>query len=453
MRETLVKTEEFKDSPVGRIPKDWDVFSLSKIVRKIKRGPSLAVNNDGVGVRYLTSDNISESGEIDWAVCKHLDIKPELLDSLLSPGDVIINCVNSAAQIGKVSFIDSLHETTTVGFNNFALSLDKNLVVPRFTFYLFSHSLFQRQISATVKPAINQASFSSQDIISLCVPLPSIYEQQRIADILDTVDQTIAHTSSLIAKLKQIKAGLLHDLLTRGLDENGELRDAIGHPEQFKDSPLGRIPKDWDVRPLKALTDSSDSITYGVLKPGEYVSGGIPLLQIQDVIHGEIEPLNLHRISKGLDAQYARTRLGGGEIVMSLVGTIGKIAQIPDSLTGANLHRNLARIPISLINSSRFVFHYLQSHIVQEAIAATTFGSTQSLLNLADLRELLIALPPPLEQQAIAKFIDTHDTRIRKEEAYRDKIKLQKKGLMHDLLTGKVRVKDVDKFTPASDTV
>ena len=71
--------------------------------------------------------------------------------------------------------------------------------------------------------------------------------------MLDTVDEAIAKTEAVIAKLKQVRAGLLHDLLTRGLDENGQLRDPIAHPEQFQDSPLGRIPREWTVVSLKAF--------------------------------------------------------------------------------------------------------------------------------------------------------------------------------------------------------
>jgi type I restriction enzyme, S subunit len=205
--------------------------------------------------------------------------------------------------------------------------------------------------------------------------------------------------------------------------------------EEFKDSPVGKIPKDWDVRYLKDLTDSPDSITYGVLKPGQYVSNGIPLLQIQDVIHGNIQSSKLHLISKQLDAQYSRTRLSGGEIVISLVGTIGKIAQIPIWLAGANLHRNLAKIPISRGNSSRFIYHYLQSNLVQKAIAGSTFGSTQSLLNLAVVRELLVIVPPPQEQIIIAETIDTLDRAIAQTSALITKLKQTKAGLLHDLLT------------------
>src|SRR3990172_4458779 len=162
----------------------------------------------------------------------------------------------------------------------------------------------------------------------------------------------------------------------------------------YKQTEVGVIPEDWETCYLQDLVDSSNPITYGVLKPGDYVPNGIPLLQIKDVIHGDIDPTQLHRIGTQLDGQYSRTRLVGEEIVVSLVGTIGRIAHIPKLLAGGNLHRNLARIFVSENHSSRFVFYYLSSERIQRAIKLTTFGSTQSLLNLSDLRKLPIAIPP-----------------------------------------------------------
>ena len=83
---------------------------------------------------------------------------------------------------------------------------------------------------------------------------PNRAEQSRIAAVLDTVDEAITKTETVIAKLKQVRAGLLHDLLTRGLDENGQLRDPIAHPEQFQDSPIGRIPREWELTRLGACS-------------------------------------------------------------------------------------------------------------------------------------------------------------------------------------------------------
>jgi type I restriction enzyme S subunit len=211
-------------------------------------------------------------------------------------------------------------------------------------------------------------------------------------------------------------------------------------PEGYKQTEVGVIPEDWEVCPLQSLTANSEPITYGVLKPGEYVYEGIPLLQIKDVIHGGIKAEELHRIGEQLDRQYSRTKLSGGEIVVSLVGTIGKIAYIPASLLGANLHRNLAKISISKENDSKFIFYQLESERIQAAIKLTTFGSTQALLNLGDLRALLVVVPSLQEQRSIATALSDVDALI----AALDKLIAKKRHLktatMQQLLTGKKRL-------------
>ncbi len=107
-------------------------------------------------------------------------------------------------------------------------------------------------------------------------------EQTRIAYLLDTLDEAIAKTEAVIAKLKQVRAGTLHDLLSYGLDENGQLRDSIAHPEQFKDSPLGRIPRAWDVR---RVSDFCDSYAGGTPSRGmlTFFKGDIPWVKSREV--------------------------------------------------------------------------------------------------------------------------------------------------------------------------
>jgi len=262
------------------------------------------------------------------------------------------------------------------------------------------------------------------------------------------MDRAIEQTEALIAKYQRIKAGLMQDLLARGIDEHGHLRDPTTH--KFKPSPLGHIPMAWEVVPLSDFCPPGSPITYGVLKPGEYAPNGIPLLQIEDVIHGDIDSDALHRISRSLDAQYARTRLKGGEIVVSLVGTIGKVAQIPSHLSGANLHRNLARIEVALPNSSEYLYQVLQSQNVQKAIKDTTFGSTQSLLNLGALRSLLIPRPEPSEQGSLASILNAQDAILRAESESLSKLIRLKAGLMQDLLTGEVSVEPLLETQTAS---
>jgi type I restriction enzyme S subunit len=259
-----------------------------------------------------------------------------------------------------------------------------------------------------------------------------------------------------------MKAGLLHDLLTRGLDENGELRDAIGQPEQFKDSRLGRIPKDWKCLTINdclrdgLIVDVQDG-NHGESHPktDDFVSEGIPFVMAKDLLNGQINLAECHKITWH---QYQSLRIGfarPGDVLLSHKGTIGLIAMVPSSLQHIMLTPQVTyyRVPEEKHLLGRFLFCFFHSPLFQQRLEVLSAQSTRSYIGITLQKTLSILIPPPDEQSRIVEIFDTHNTRIRTEEAYRDKLKLQKKGLMHDLLTGKVRVKDADKFTPASDTV
>jgi type I restriction enzyme S subunit len=308
-------------------------------------------------------------------------------------------------------------------------------------------------IGSTVK------GINVDQLLAVRVCFPPLDEQRRIVEILDTIDSTIAHTSSLIAKLKQMKAGLLHDLLTRGLDENGELRDAIGHPEQFKDSLLGRIPQDWEVTTLGTVVVRSG----GFLQTGpfgsqlhayEYVDAGVPVIMPQDIQDGQISDFQITHISPAKAGTLARHQVEINDVVFARRGDLERCAFIGKREIGwlCGTGCLLVRVPGKEIDCRWLAATYRHERS-QRQILARAVGSTMVNLNSTLLSDLLIAKPTYLEQTAIVRVLDTYDKRIRTEQAYRDKLKLQKKGLMHDLLTGKVRVKDADKFTPASDKI
>lgn len=128
-----------------------------------------------------------------------------------------------------------------------ALTPRNKSVTHRWIYWIASYcaSRLIASVQGSGQPNLNKGI-----VDELTLHLPSPTEQSRIAAVLDTVDEAIAKTEAVIAKLKQVRAGLLHDLLTRGLDENGQLRDPIAHPEQFQDSPIGRIPRGWEITRL-----------------------------------------------------------------------------------------------------------------------------------------------------------------------------------------------------------
>jgi type I restriction enzyme S subunit len=286
-----------------------------------------------------------------------------------------------------------------------------------------------------------QKTVTLSSLADFPVLLPSLEEQEGIAAILNSIDQAIAHTSSLIAKLKQMKAGLLHDLLTRGLDENGELRDAIGHPEQFKDSPLGLIPKDWEVLPLQNFTLSS---AFGPRFSGNAYNadGNVATLRTTDMDdEGNLNLSTMPLARLNLDL-YRSHFLEIGDLLVSRSGTCGITAVFPGFdipvLPGAFVIR--FRFKNGLL--SEFVRRYFNWETGRERVLREAEGGVQKNLRGSTLLKLLIPVPVEAEQREILRRLDAHESRIRAEEGYRDKLKLQKQGLMHGLLTGKVRVKD-----------
>ncbi|WP_106719714.1 restriction endonuclease subunit S [Escherichia coli] len=198
------------------------------------------------------------------------------------------------------------------------------------------------------------------------------------------------------------------------------------------------VPKGWEQKKLEELCSLDAPITYGVLKPGEYFCGGIPLLQIKDLCDGSVLSNGLHLIPPELDYEYRRSRIIKNDILISLVGTIGRVAKYQSS-SEANIHRNIGRIRS---NQHEYLFHYLRSDDVQRGITDSASGSSQSALNLSTLRSMLILVPPVIEQKKIAQILSTWDKAISVTEKLLTNSQQQKKALMQQLLTGKKRLLD-----------
>src|SRR5258708_703179 len=175
--------------------------------------------------------------------------------TLLPKGSLLFT---TRATIGSIA-IAGIEICTNQGF--------KNIVPNSFSDSLFYYYLLY-YIAAEMQRLASGSTFdqiSRRDLVQIIVPHPNPLEQYHIAQILDTIDTQIQETERLITKLKQIRAGLLHDLLTWGIDENGEARDPVAHPEQFKDMLQGRlkIPSEWELYPLYKIAEVGSGVTLG----------------------------------------------------------------------------------------------------------------------------------------------------------------------------------------------
>jgi len=286
-----------------------------------------------------------------------------------------------------------------------------------------------------------------RDIRAIEIPIPSVDQQRVIAQILDTLGTAVHETEAIIAKLKAVKQGLLHDLLTRGIDANGELRPPQSEaPHLYKLSQLGWIPKEWDVATLGAIAERSA----GVLQTGpfgsqlhahEYVADGVPVIMPQDIVNGELSIENIARIAERKAVVLSRHRVQPNDLIFSRRGDLSRCVAIENDQIGwlCGTGCLLARLPEREINGYWLALVY-QQQSVQSQVMGRAVGSTMVNLNTSILTAITIARPDIAEQNEIALRIKSATQRIAQEDRALAKMRDEKSGLMDDLLTGRVRV-------------
>lgn len=298
--------------------------------------------------------------------------------------------------------------------------------------YVLDHSQlrFARLAAQTTQANLSLAILENFEVV---IPT-SVKEQQRIAEILDTIDTTIQRTEALIAKLKAAKAGLLHDLLTRGLDENGSL-------QQYENQSA--LPPHWRVRPLIEVADIASGVTLGRKLHGSDTVE-LPYLRVANVQDGflDLTEIKTVRIYK---SEVPRYLLQVGDILLTEGGDFDKLGRgtvwngsIPNCLHQNHIFR--VRPNPRLLNSrflaAIFASPYGKAYFLASAKQTTNLAS----INSTQLKAFPVPMPSLNEQERIAVLLDSYETRLKAEEAQLAKLHQLKRGLMEDLLTGRVRV-------------
>lgn len=269
-------------------------------------------------------------------------------------------------------------------------------------------------------------------------------EQTQIASILSKVDEAITQTEQLIAKYTRIKTGLMQDLLTKGLDENGNIRSEETH--EFKDSPLGRIPKEWDVKKMGDLILAIDP------QPDHRtpmaVTDGVPYVGISDVLeNSEIDIKSCRKVGFNvLEKQQRLFTVDSGDIIFGKIGTIGK----PKVLPLFSKHPFTLSANIILIKPHEcpdFVYWSLISSYVEDQVNLAIHSTSQPAFGMQKIRDLDILTPLPEERDRITSKLDKLNKVVQSEKNKLSKYQSLKTGLMQDLLSGKVRVNHLIKET------
>ncbi len=308
-------------------------------------------------------------------------------------------------------------------------------------FYALEHKDIQPFIVGGTRTKLNQSVLQS-----ITIQLPEREsEQTKIAEILSTVDQAIDQTEALIAKQQRIKTGLMQDLLTRGIDENGNLRSE--EPHEFKDSQLGRIPVEWESGPLfeRRLIGRPHLKTgpFGSsLKLEHWRPTGVPVITIGALGAGRLIESELLHVSESTAMRLQNYRLEVGDIVFSRVADVGRSAVISVDQHGWIMSSNLMCISLDLKQGNAYFLQAqlsYESRIRQQILSSVNAGG-RDVANTEILNSLQFLWPPLMEQTRIIDCLEALDNRTNCAVKELDKLCQVKTALMQDLLTGKVSV-------------
>ena len=209
----------------------------------------------------------------------------------------------------------------------------------------------------------------------------------------------------------------------------------------YKQTEVGVIPEEWGNTSLCELVDQTRKITYGIVVPGPAIYDGVPLIRAQDYSKGWVDLEDLYRVSHTVDKAYKRSKVITGDVLLTIVGSVGNIAKVPQTFDGSNITQQTARLSFNPeVADADYYLNVLMSDVGRKAIANFTKSGVQPSLNLSDVEKFILPHPPLPEQRAIATALSDVDGLLGGLDRLIAKKRDLKQAAMQQLLTGQTRL-------------
>ena len=419
------KETEFQETPIGKIPKEWKVLRIKDLFNVVTgTTPSTKVKEywEGGTINWITPQDLSKlKGKIKIHTSERKITEKALREThltLMPKGSIIIS---TRAPVGYVAVIEE-PATFNQGCKGLIPKNKHSIITEFYAYYL-----------VRLKPVLEAKSggstfkeLSKNALENTLVLLPPLVEQWGIAEVLSTVDRAIEETEKLIEKLERLKKALMQELLTKG----------IGHKE-YKQTPIGKIPKEWKIVNLGDI----GSFQYGITISAQSENTGIKLLRITDIKNGRIDWDNMP-YCKVSERDFKRYKVNISDILFARIGaTTGKTCYVDrdePAVFGSYLIRF---IPSTNEIDTKYLYYFTQSAWYWVQVDKLKGGQLKKGLNTKLLAKIKIPLPQLEEQRKIANILSSVDEWIMLEMKRKEKFERLKRGLLGLLLTGRVRVR------------
>lgn len=341
----------------------------------------------------------------------------------LKYGDVLFN--RTSETFDEIAIAAIYLDNAIATFGGFVIRARPkgNQIDPAYSVFLFQSKSYRSQVVKLGQGAI-RANIGQKDLARVCILVPPLAEQKKIAQILSTWDKAISVTEKLLANSQRQKKALMQQLITgnkRLLDENG-----VRFSREWKQVELGDVFE----KVSNGLTYDANSLD------------GLPVTRIETISTGRV---NFEKVGWAPDCDNTRRfKLNLGDILYSHINSLEHIGRVAYFNDDKPLYHgmNLLLLRTKMQNNSLFLFHLLNSQVGKKY--AKTYAKSavnQASISTTDIKTFKVFIPERLEQQKIASVLSAADAEISILEKKLACLKDEKKALMQQLLTGKRRVK------------
>ncbi len=393
------------------LPENWRVVRLKDACVQMKQGQILPMPDvKEVGAYPVYGAN----GQVGYTDTYFLD-DPR----------VLITCRGSTC--GVINMAPAKSFVT----NNSMILFEKDFVDREYLFFALQEYSTANLRNGSGQPQLTQGILYDHEI-----PIPSRDEQQRIARVLSTVQEAIAQQERLIRTTTELKQALMQKLFTEGL-----------RGEKQKETEVGMVPESWEVVRLGSLADVISKGSSPNWQGFEYQEHGVLFVRSQNVGNGQMDLTDKVYLDQAFNQKEKRSVLKKSDILLNLVGaSIGRVALAVDEVEGANCNQAVCFVRISQGEALRlFLVNFLLSPAGQEQIRQQKKDIARANLSLLDVRNFLVPIPAnDSDTEQIAEAFTTVETKLSQHKGKRDALQDLFRTLLHELMTGKVRVGDLD---------
>ena len=361
--------------------KGWEYKKLGEVCDVINGYAFKSSKYTSQGTRIIRITNVQKGYVVDNDPKFYSDEDfKDLFQYSLFEGDLVMSLTGN---VGRVGILQKNMLPAALNQRVACLRVKSKKMQLNYLFHLLNSNLFENAAIQSAR-GIAQLNMSTEWLKNYIIPLPPLSTQLAIVSELDKINELIRLKKEQLKDFDNLAQSLFFEM--------------FGDPVENE--------KGWEVKKLNEIVSDNCSISYGIVQPGDGVENGVPVVRPVDMTKTFVSRKGLKNTTKEISDSYKRTILKGNEILMCVRGTTGLISMATPELQGCNVTRGIAPIECGPTCDKWFVFYQILNPAIQHHIAEYTRGIALKQINMKDVRDIPLCLPPLSLQRLFAQRIE-----------------------------------------------